>query len=52
MGAQVKGVGLEPSDHVANACHESGVVKKGLTRAEAVGKNSHGLPRTRGRKIR
>lgn len=45
----MKGVGLESSEHVENACHESRVVKKGLTRAEAVGKNSHGLPRARGK---
>lgn len=46
-GAQVKGVGLQRSDLVENACHEPSVVKKGLTRAEAVGKNSHGLLRDR-----
>lgn len=35
-------MGLKLSDQVENACHESGVVWKELTRAQAGGQISHG----------
>lgn len=39
LGVWERGVGLELRDQVRNTCHESGMVRRVLTRTEAVGQN-------------